>query len=154
MVTAVCWCVATLGFVFSPAPVAAEDVTLKILNQTGHRITVQVASEKRTDAGRWVSRSIQDRAGATITLRSPDNYLVEVQIGRKRFASEPVALKAKIAANPGSELVVGIPPRAAPGDQGNEIYSLYANQISSRDGLFLDEGLQFSLDPPGRRNRD
>jgi hypothetical protein len=147
-------CAATFGLFHAPCSVAAEDETLTMFNKTDRNITVLVASDKRNDAGRWVSRSIPNGGRASITLRSPDNYLVEVRIGRDRFVSEPVPLKAQIAANPRYEFVIGQTFGGAPGAPADQVFGLSARQQPPNDDDSVDAPFSFSLQRPGSRDSD
>lgn len=147
-------CTAAFSLLFAPSPVAAEDETLTMFNKSGRNITVQVASEKRNDAGRWVSRSIANGGRASITLRSPDNYLVEVRIGRDRFVSEAVPLKAQIAANPRYEFVINQTFGGAPGAPADQIFGLSASLQPPNGDDSADAPFSFSLQRPGQRDND
>jgi hypothetical protein len=82
---------------------ADDRVNLKIHNSTNDRIDFYISSAKRTDRNRWAALRIQPNGDGTVTLASPDPFIVQVQSRRYGVAkSQPEEIKAFLKAHPDS----------------------------------------------------
>jgi hypothetical protein len=130
------------------------DVLLKVRNDYYRSVGVWVRSEKNQNPNPWVHQTVEAKGNSQFTLRSPDRYIIVVDIDDQRSRSKPVELKRFLTKHPDFVMnlsvkqFLGAPPGG--GDPGGELQGAVGpspgqNSTDAADYL----GLEFGPEPQG-----
>ncbi len=77
--------------------VSADSVTLKLHNDLDDQVDVYIASKKNESANPWTHLQIPANGDDAIILKSPDPFLIRMEVGSESARSKPVELKSFLA---------------------------------------------------------
>ena len=63
---------------------SADSVTLKLHNDLQDPVTVYIASKKNENPNPWTQLQIEPEGDSSIILKSPDPFMIRVEVGRER----------------------------------------------------------------------
>lgn len=84
-----------------------DSVTLKLHNDLDDQVDVYIASKKNESPNPWTHLQIQGNGDDAIILKSPDPFLIRVDVGSESARSKPVELKSFLANHKDYVLNVG-----------------------------------------------
>lgn len=121
----------------------ADVLPLRVVNDTDDPqtrvVTFKIKSEKpHNPRSPWVVYRISRGRQVTINLRSPDRFIYELQVGRTRFTSDPVALKKVLRKNPNAFLSLASLQGGGPEDNPPIMMGAF---LGVRDGQLNTEDL-------------
>ena len=74
-----------------------DSATLKLHNDLSDPVTVYIASQKNQNPNPWAKLQIDPDATTAIILKSPDPFLIRIDLGSESARSKPVELKKFLA---------------------------------------------------------
>jgi hypothetical protein len=114
-----------------------DEVAFHMHNYLDKEIGVWVASEKSTSANPWAHITVDAGKDGTIRLKSPDRFVIAVDVGKQRSRSKPIAIKAFLAKHP--DYVLNL--------SAEKTFGKAFGQSNESEDSGSDEILQFSLGP-------
>ncbi len=77
--------------------IGADSVTLKLHNDLDNPVKFYIASKKSDRPNPWTELEIEPNGDSSIILKSPDPFMIRVDVGNESARSKPIELKAFLA---------------------------------------------------------
>jgi hypothetical protein len=77
--------------------ISADSVTLKLHNDLDNTVNFYIASKKSDRPNPWTELQIEPNSDSSIILKSPDPFMIRIEVGNESARSKPVELKSFLA---------------------------------------------------------